>query len=711
MSQFVRLVEVDPSSKAAALAACVADYRSGTGCDGVFQVDPSMFRQIPNAPFAYWVDQPVLSVFASCASVSESGITAEVGASTKDDFRFLRCWWEVEPNSVLWRPHPKGGAFRRVRGAIPMVIKWGSDPRELEAAVVARYPYLRGNASWVLHPGSSYGDPGVTWTSRTTAPFSCRALPRRCIFGANGLSAFSADREPVRTLAALATFNSRPFGYLLDLQVAAAAGAARSYEIGIVGGTPFPPLCRETESLLAELALRVWQITLRQDSALQHDHAFVLPAVLQVEGGEWDLRLVGIASDQVRTTEETTRIWSQIDGIVFDGFGIERAHRGITDGFRSLASPSGQVAELDEEEGQHDEDDEAEPTGVDPVDLMEALLEWALGVALGRFDVRLATGERQPPPEPDPFDPLPVCSPGMLQDDAGLPVTTAPPGYPLELPPHGILVDDPGHPWDAVARIEAVLDLVAGRQAHAWVQEAEAILERDLRSWLRREGFERHLKRYSKSRRKAPLFWHLAPRSREYGIWIYSPAATRDTFFRILNDYVEPKLKAAERHLLELRHEAGPAPRGQLRRALAAQETVIDELRLFQAEVAAVAPLWKPHRDDGVVLNCAVLWRLFDHHRAWQRECKTKWGDLAKGQYDWAGWAMHLWPERVIGVCAEDRSIAIAHGLEDGLWEEDEDEDEGWKVCKDAEEQIETLVEVRSSSALTAALEPFLRDR
>jgi hypothetical protein len=41
-------------------------------------------------------------------------------------------------------------------------------------------------------------------------------------------------------------------------------------------------------------------------------------------------------------------------------------------------------------------------------------VRWAVGVAFGRFDWRLATGERDAPPEPDPFDPLPAKSPGML---------------------------------------------------------------------------------------------------------------------------------------------------------------------------------------------------------------------------------------------------------------------------------------------------------
>jgi len=57
-------------------------------------------------------------------------------------------------------------------------------------------------------------------------------------------------------------------------------------------------------------------------------------------------------------------------------------------------------------------------------------------------------------------------------------------------------------------------------------------------------------------------------------------------------------------------------------------------------------------------------------HRPWQKELKAKWAELAAAKYDWAHLAMHLWPERVVPKCATDRSLAIAHGLEDVFWEE-----------------------------------------
>ena len=104
------------------------------------------------------------------------------------------------------------------------------------------------------------------------------------------------------------------------------------------------------------------------------------------------------------------------------------------------------------------------------------LLSWCLGVAFGRFDLRLATGEREAPPEPEPFDPLPAKSPAMLPDGAE--------------PFHchqGILVDDPGHEHDLPQLMGSVLERV------------EMSPPDNLRRWLQKDFFKEHLKQYSKT--------------------------------------------------------------------------------------------------------------------------------------------------------------------------------------------------------------------
>ena len=147
-------------------------------------------------------------------------------------------------------------------------------------------------------------------------------------------------------------------------------------------------------------------------------------------------------------------------------------------------------------------------------------------------------------------------------------------------------------------------------------------------------------------------------------------ALSKDTLYKLQHDYAAPKLAHEERQLASMAQSAGGNPSAKDRKEIAAQETFIEELRSLLDEVKRVAPLWNPMLDDGVVLTMAPLWRLVPQHKPWQKELKSKWDELAAGNYDWAHLAMHLWPERVVPRCATDRSLAIAHGLEDVFWVE-----------------------------------------
>jgi hypothetical protein len=296
---------------------------------------------------------------------------------------------------------------------------------------------------------------------------------------------------------------------------------------------------------------------------------------------------------------------------------------------------------------------------------------------MGRWDIRYATGGRPAPELPDPFAPLPVCPPGMLQGDDGLPLSPeagrrlrAEGRYPLDVAWDGILVDDPEHPLDLARRVHAALAVLWGgsdtseNRADALEHEACALLGvPTLREWFRRPAgfFADHLKRYSKSRRQAPIYWPLSTASGRYTLWIYYHRLNDQTLFQCVTDFIDPKLKALEQELARLRK----APEGKTtREAHEAADTLRIELEQMKAELLRVAALpWKPNLNDGVLITACPLWKLFRLPK-WQKDLKACWQKLERGDYDWANLAYSIWPDRVKKVCEKDRSIAIAHGLE-----------------------------------------------
>lgn len=697
LTVFFRVLEAE--QKAEALLEVIRGSRRSSGCRR-FDAEATRFSAVPRSPFAYWVSPRLLALFSDAPL--QNTFSTRTGMQTCDDFRFARLHFEVASSSILsgrWRAFAKGGAYSPYYSDLHLVVTWGAGQTELEA-----FGEIKGNSARSRQSSECYFRPGLSWPARTNG-LSLRAMPRDCIFGHKGPAAFLASDDPKALLALLAVTNSRTFGALVSLQLARTE-LAQSFEVGLIERTPVPSLGEAESTALASVARRSWSLKRSLDAHVETSHAFTLPILLQLSGAAlatcvsaWAERIGAMAAElgacQAEVDARCLRLYG-IDETDQDAF-AESFERGPSEDDAGSEKSAGLDGEA---EGADDETALA-----DGVSLVGELVSWSIGVAFGRFDLRLATGERALPPEPDPFDPLPVCSPVSIPGADGLPCATPPFGYPIDFPQDGVLLDDPGHPRDLTAFARAVFDVVFGADADARWQEAAGILDpknHDLRAFVAGTFFEQHLKRYSKSRRKAPIYWQLGTPSANYSVWLYAHRLTPDTFFHVLHDFVAPKLALEERKLLSLTQESGPNPTASQRKGIAGQETFVDELRAFRDEVTRVAPLWKPDLDDGVVLTMAPLWRLVPQHRAWQKELKAAWDSLCAGEYDWAHVAMHLWPERVVPKCATDRSLAIAHGLEEVFWEEDAKGK--WVARSKPLRSIEALVRERASPAVRAAV-------
>lgn len=398
--------------------------------------------------------------------------------------------------------------------------------------------------------------------------------------------------------------------------VGAGDAAAKSYQVGTIGLVPFPG-CSQA---LADLSRRAWSLNRILDTVEETSHAFLLPAALRIRLGDYD---------QPSIKSELVRIQAEIDNIAFNIYGFPEEDR---------STITQDVIENTGDEVEAKADDEGEDAQV-PADAQSALLSWAVGVAFGRFDWCLATGERKAPPEPDPFAPLPVKSSGNLPDGTS--------------PFHfhsGILVDDQGHPDDLAHLIEEVLE-----QINTPVPD-------DVRRWLQKDFFAFHLQRYSKSRRKAPIYWPLATTSGSYTLWLYYPSLSSQTLYTAINDFVEPKLKQVGDDVAALRNK-GVARSRDDEKQFETLQTFELELIELRDTLLGIAPGYQPNHDDGVQITAAPLWPLF-RHKPWQKVLKDTWAKLEKGDYDWAHLAMSYWPDRVREKCKTDKSLAIAHGLE-----------------------------------------------
>ncbi|NNE20533.1 MAG: hypothetical protein HKN10_18860, partial [Myxococcales bacterium] len=631
MAVFLRVIDAEDKSTALRDAVVAHDASSR------FEVEPDSFARVPKAPFAYWVGERVRRIFDAFSTFENKtgGRSARKGLSTDDDFRFLRCYWEVCPDQRTadrWPPIVKGGKRAPFYSSISTVIDWAEHGAQLKAFTIGRY----GNAGKRVFNEDFYFRPGLTWPLRGIR-YSASVVPRGCVFSGGGKMAFAPENE---LLTVLAVFNSLAFDSLIALFAGKVGGV--QYESGLISRLPFPEIPDHLCAALKQAARRSWSLRRSLDARIETSHAFQLPALLQVAGAGLVDRAAAWLERVAEVEDAVSRFQREVDTLCFALYGLDdKDRRRIEEGFGS--------SQANDEPGENEPEGEAEVSEVDVTPMVAALLSWAVGVAFGRFDVRLGSGDRDHDAEPEPFDPLPPCSPGMLAGADGLPVNESPQRYPIEFPRDGVLVDDMGHECDLVARTRQVFQTALGDDADALWREAAEIVDsrgRSLRAWFAGSFFEKHVKRYSKSRRKAPIYWQLSTPSASYSVWLYLHRFTRDTFYKVLNDFVEPKLRHEERKLASLTQEGGGTPTSTQRKQIDAQAGFVEELRNFRHEVARIAPLWNPDLDDGVIINFAPLWRLVPHYRSWQKECKKVWDKLCKGEYDWAHLAMHLWPER-----------------------------------------------------------------
>jgi len=695
---FFRLLGAE--EKGEVLRTAVASVNGGSGGNLTYEADPASFRLIPGSPFAYWASEAVRRKFRELPPFEGEGRTVRVGLQTSDDFRFVRAWWEVSPERILyvpakaeeldapealrryqeacreatrrgqyWVPFAKGGEYSPYYADLHLVVNWRDDGMEIRNFDRA---YIRNE--------DYYFRPGLTWPRRTNG-LSFRVLPSGCIFADKGPAAFVSDNDPrvLNTLNAIS--NSQAFYAFVDVFLARVE-LAQSFEVGLIQKTPIPRLASSTQSESISLVMAAANMRKELDRVLEEKRVFIAPALCQVAGATLPERYFCWLKKASEAQREIDGIRRALDDWAFRIYGFTEDERAvITRALRSRAQEAqGMAAEAPEPEDVDDNDDrplgQHEPLMSSEATLVANLLSYAVGCVFGRWDVRIGKGEKEPPPPPGPFDPLPPCPPGMLVGPDGLPARQTPPGYPIAIQWDGILVDDPGHPADIVARVREVLGyLFADGDPAAVEEEACAILGvRDLREWFRQEFFPFHIKMYSKKPRKAPIYWQLSSERKSYSVWLYYHCLNHDTLYTVLRSYVEPKIAYEEQKLREMQEQLGRSSmvarlvtqaklpmetaeklvselgasgvlppqyavpgahtgsKRDLERRIEAQERLLEELGRFRDRIRAVADMGHaPDLDDGVLLNIAPL-----HQVVPWKEAEKAWRELVAGKYPWA---------------------------------------------------------------------------
>lgn len=695
--------------------------------DTVFILDVDDFSRLDGSPYAYWISTGTIKKLGQFPKLVPEFAEVHQGLITSDDYRFLRLLWEIPPELLIPKPREQTSIKKSIRdrcieesfqngnwipfsktdaaspwfSPITLAVLWKNNGKEIKN-------FCDTNGKIRSRPQSedSYFLSGIGYMLRSTriVPF---VVPSGVIPPGGRSQIFPKDETLYLTVgicasnigSAVARFNGEKFAW-------------PKFQVGMIEKLP---ICELSSSTLTKVKNYIDSEINKKRKIIQGFEPFqefCYPSWHNIlhESTDWNLlSLLGtelekeIALSYGLNEEQLSELERDI---------IEAA---------SLRKNSDLLNPKKENEIDDYRKDEAsilvEMIKQTPQENAIGLLSYCVGCTLGRWDIRLSLNKTLVPQLPDPLDPLPTCPPGMLIGVDGLParsggivseewlksrqntnhlpnvsikkMTITDNDYPINICWSGILVYDESHPRDIINSSRQVLEILYKDKYGDIEQEACEILGIDsLNQYFKKPTgfFADHLKRYTKSRRQAPIYWPISTSSGDYTLWLYYHRLTDQTLYSCVNDFVEPKFKQITALAYNLRNKINRTEKEEKE-----LETLVNqelELKDFRDELLRIAQFWKPNLNDGVVITASPLWKLFKLPK-WQETLKKTWENLEQGEYDWAHLAYSIWPNRIREKCKTDKSLAITHNLEELYIEPSEPSKAPKKAKRKKNEQLE----------------------
>ncbi|WP_227011999.1 BREX-1 system adenine-specific DNA-methyltransferase PglX [Duganella sp. FT27W] len=649
-----------------------------------FLADIDSFEFSPGKAFTYWVPKEILEKLNKFKPIEGSQATVKVGLQTGDDWRFLRQWWEVENTAIADASKVKNDGQGSYPEKIRSIIRNQTTSGSCKWAMYSKTDYSapwyspllqvvnwKNDGDHFLHFFDANGKlrsrpqnlehyflPGFSYMLRSfrLVPY---IVPAGAVPTAGRSQVFPLGEDVLDVFAicasnlgsAVARFNGEKFAW-------------PKFQAGMVQGIPSTKFGLSLKELLQDKVKG--EVDTRRKIFQLHEPfiEFVLPAYLMnvKESLSWQ-------KDSLLGHELELKVASAY-GLSSQEF--EALEKDILEAIESQSKINWSDDDSDGDESDDDSDtpESAEVIDESPRSIADGFISYLVGCSFGRWDIRIATSDWKQGGNIDPFAPISCRPPGFLRNGAATYSNNELEDiYPISVFASGVVAEDGAGSDDLVKNLEKTLRYIFNSDLDSKEQDLLSKLQfPSVRDYIKKPTgfFSDHLRRYSKSRRKAPIYWPLSTASGSYTLWVYYPSLNNQTLFTAVNDFLDGpngKLTQVSRECAELRMKASSLSRDEVRQyeTLQAFEQELIDLR---DTLLKIAPTYQPNRDDGVQITAARLWPLF-RHKPWQKVLKDTWTRLEKGDYDWAHLAMAYWPNRVREKCKTDKSLAIAHGLED----------------------------------------------
>lgn len=615
--KFIDLRMVEVEKKGDRLKQAFIRYKNEQADDQILEFSSNDFLSFPNAVLGYDFPKFVVNLFKSRKNIRQNGVQVIAGHTILSE-RYFRYWWEVPADRAFhdngdWQRFYNGGEYCRYISHLCDAVYYGKMGEKISTQKSTILRNLEVQGTGVI----GYGKRGYY--------IDAHVLPKGFISSVEGQAVLL--NKQINPFSVLAFFNSRIFQTLINLYC-----GQHKYP-GYVHLLPTPDWESEQMKIAARIAEKIYFKKFAFEASDETSPYFFYENTEKF----WSINYI---EKMVAEKEEVHLLESKVNDLIEESYQLNEAAIQYVEKYSEKEPSTGGVIDSD-------------PTRF----WANNLFHYIIGCVFGRWDIRLTKTNKDLPKYSNPFIEIPHFPPAYLNANDDLD------NYPLDINFKGVYSSDYSSGGDLLIQIEKAFCVVftdAAEEIEAKV--CEALGWDSLKQGLT-QFFSEHMLKYSKGRKQAPIYWPLSTSSGSYTLWLYYPGLTNQTLYTSVNDFLDPKIKQVARDAANLRNKGS--------KRSSADEKQLDKLQTLERELIElrdillkIAPNYNPNQDDGVQITAAPLWQLF-RHKNWQKVLKDTWTKLEKGDYDWSHMAMNYWPGRVREKCKVDKSVAIAHGLEE----------------------------------------------
>ena len=616
---FMDVQDVEPDEKDENLSVLIRTYNRGEDAKWIYVAKSVEFDNLPNTVIGYYFDKSILKAF-ELPSIMGKGFYAMQGVGFVSSSHF-RLSYEVEQSDNFVHMY-NGNSYSLFYTTYSDMTNWENNG----LYVKEHKSYRSSNLESQFQPGVCYGERGNI--------LDMHFLKSKMFFTKEGLSIVGINYSNALTLDSM--FNSIYGQYVLNLY------SGQHKWTGYTNLLPMPDYATRQSDIerIVNAIIDIKRKWFSLDETNLEYHGLI--AQMELKGGIE----AGLDKMQEQLTADYARyeeLVKENDDLWMDLADIDRGSefRQTLNDYKARR-PYEELLSIDGASNQN---------LIDKKTMAQEMMMELVGMAFGRWNTAYVKEEKAIPAFGDVFDSLPFM-PVVSQGEEPCPAQ-------LAVPSDGIMTNEEESPLCLASHVREVMIWLWGDRADDMEYElCQLIGCKSLQAYLSSPTgfFDYHFKRYTKSRRKAPIYWLLASEDGTVDYWVYYPKLSKNTL---------PQL------IIQLR-EKGEQLRTRLNAALAAHnKTQETQVRAEQEQVEGMMEKlnriieagYVPNHDDGVPVTAAPLQHLVAS-RLWRTECEKNMELLAKGDYDWSHLAMSMYPARVAQKAKKDWCMALTHGLE-----------------------------------------------